>query len=313
MELKRNKWIVLGPLFVIIGAGLWGTESYFRVNLNNHFDSEILVFIEHLFCIAFTLPFLFISWKKLKKIPRQAWLYLILSGSVGSALGTTFFTLSLRELNASVANILLNFQPLVSVLFAKILLKEKLGKGFALWAAFALLCGGVIASNDFSFSNFTFSIGLIYITITALAWGFSTVAGRGAMLHMPLGVATAGRFLIGALTLLISLGLKGKLSGSGINWSLLGDGFILRNYLWLSLFAGVVPLFFYFKGLQKTSASVAGFCELTQTFSALVLTWGIMGQPLTARQAIAGLLLLGAVYMINYNSAKANNQLYQKA
>lgn len=296
----------LGPLFVIIGAGLWGTESYFRVNLNTRYDAEALVFIEHLFCIVFTLPFAFLSFKQIKKIPRSAWAYLILSGSVGSAIGTTFFTMALLELNASVANVLLNFQPIVCVLFARLLLKEKLGKGFLLWAVLALLCGGVIASSDFSLKSFTWSVGLIYITVTALAWGFSTVAGRGAMIHIPLRTATAGRFLIGATTLLVSLAIKGKLNGSFLHWEQLSETYVIRNFLLLSFVAGVIPLYFYFKGLAKTSASVAGFCELTQTFCALLLTWGIMGQPLTWIQAAAGVVLLFCVYNINLSFAKAN-------
>ncbi|MDZ4676042.1 MAG: DMT family transporter [Oligoflexia bacterium] len=307
MKLK-NKWIILGPLFVILGAGMWGTESFFRVNLNRSYDPEILVFIEHLFCIAFTLPLLFLNKVSLKKIPRKAWIYLILSGSVGSAIGTTFFTMSLKELNPSVANVLLNFQPIVCVLFAMVLLKEKPGRGFSFWAIFALLCGGVIATNNFNISDFTWSIGLLYITITALAWGFSTVAGRGAMIHIPLTVATAGRFIIGAFTLFVSLAIKGKLTSENLNWPLLSQSSILQNFLLLSFVAGVIPLFFYFKGLSKTSASVAGFCELTQTFIALLLTWGVLGQPLTSVQVFAGILLLVAVYKININFARANKQ-----
>jgi len=304
--MKNQKiWIVLGPLFVIIGAGLWGTETYFRDYLNKayHDESEVLVFHEHLFCILFTLPVLFfIRLSDLKKVPRSAWIYLLLSGSVGSALGTTFFTLSLTKLNLSVANVLLNFQPIVSVLFAAILLKEKLGKGFAGWALAALACGFFIAAGDFKFGqDFQWNIGLLFVAITALSWGFSTVAGRGAMLFLPLGVATLGRFIIGAVTLLISLMVKGKFTGPMMHWDLLLDPLVIKNFVWLSFVAGVIPLFFYFKGLSKTSASVGGFCELTQTFSALLLTWGIMGQRLNAIQVVAGILLIVAVYMINLN------------
>jgi drug/metabolite transporter (DMT)-like permease len=305
-KIKKDPWIYLGPLFVIIGAGLWGTESYFRVNLNTRFDPQVLVFIEHLFCIVFTLPFAYLSLKQLKKIPRSAWVYLVLSGSIGSAIGTTFFTMALKELNASVANVLLNFQPIVCVLFAKIVLGEKLGKGFIGWAALAIFCGGVIASDNFSLNEFTWSVGLAYITVTALAWGFSTVAGRGAMIHIPLRTATAGRFIIGAATLAGSLAINGKFDASLLKWNELADAFVLRNFLLLSFVAGVIPLYFYFKGLAKTSASVGGFCELTQTFCALLLTWGIMGHPLTWTQVIAGVALLVCVFRINLAFSKAN-------
>ena len=311
MRFKPN-WLYMGPLFVIIGAGLWGTETFFRVNLNTRFDSEVLVFHEHLFCILFTLPFAFFSFSKVNDVSRKAWGYLILSGVIGSAIGTVFFTLSLKVLNPSVANVLLNFQPLVTIIFATLLLNERIGRGFFAWATLALLCGGVIAGDDFDISQLHLSVGLIYVALTAAAWGFSTVAGRGAMLEIPLGIATLGRFIVGALALLVSLIIKGKFNSVDMNWVGLGDLFVIRNFLWLSIGAGVIPLFFYFKGLSKTPASVGGFCELTQTFAALLLTWGVMGNPLTMKQVFAGSLLLVCVYMVNLNFAKANVPLRNK-
>jgi len=291
---------------VVIGAGLWGTETFFRVNLNTRFDSEVLVFHEHLFCILFSLPFAFGAFSKIKNVSKRAWTYLILSGVVGSAIGTVFFTLSLKVLNPSVANVLLNFQPIVTIIFATLLLNERLGKGFFAWAILALLCGGVIAANDFDISQLHFNIGLLYVALTAMAWGFSTVAGRGAMLEIPLGAAVLGRFIIGALSIFVSLLLEGKFNSATMNWVSLTDVFVIKNFLWLSAGAGVIPLFFYFKGLSKTAASVGGFCELTQTFTALLLTWGVMGDPLSIKQVIAGSLLLVCVYMVNLNFAKAN-------
>ncbi len=305
MRLKLN-WFYLGPLFVILAAGLWGTETFFRVNLNTRFDSEVLVFHEHLFCILFTLPFSLPLISKIKKISWRAWGYLFLSGVVGSAVGTVFFTLSLKLLNPSVANVLLNFQPIVTIIFATLLLNERLGRGFFIWSLLALACGVVIAANDFEISQLHFNIGLLYVAITAAAWGFSTVAGRGAMLEIPLGIATLGRFSIGALSILVSLTLKGKFNSSTMNWAALTDLFVIKNFIWLSFVAGVIPLFLYFKGLSKTPASVGGFCELTQTFTALLLTWGVMGNPLSMKQVVSGVLLLVCVYMINLNFAKAN-------
>jgi drug/metabolite transporter (DMT)-like permease len=307
---NSKKWVFLGPLFVIIGAALWGTETFFRDNLNKHFDSEVLVFYEHLFCILFTLPFAYTPLSRLRGIPRSAWAYLLLSGVIGSAIGTTFFTLSLTKLNLSVANVLLNFQPMVSVIFARLLLKEKLGRHFFFWAGVAIICGAVITAGEIHFSDLAvWNIGLLFIFLTNICWGFSTVAGRGAMLYIPLRAATFGRFIIGALTLLLSLSIKGNLSSSFMNLNGLKDIFVIKNYLWLSIVSGVIPLYFYFKGLSKTSASVGGFCELTQTFSALLLTWGIMRNALTFQQVIGGLVLLGAVYMINLNFARANKQI----
>lgn len=75
-NVTKDEWFIKGPLFVIIGAALWGTETIFRVHLNQRFDSEVLVFHEHLFCIAFTLPLLFTSWRQALNAPFSSWFYL---------------------------------------------------------------------------------------------------------------------------------------------------------------------------------------------------------------------------------------------
>lgn len=297
--MKKSNWSFAGPLFVIIGACLWGTESYFRIHLNKVFDADVLVFIEHLVCIAITLPIFIFKGARLRGYSAKTWTYLFLSGALGSAIGAYFFTEALRTMNASVANVLLNFQPLVAVLFAGLLLNEWLGKIIFVWGGLALAAGLMIVAGDFNFGQFEFNQGLMFISMTALSWGFSTVAGRGIMLEMPLATATFLRFLIGGFTLLIVLLAKNKLGLIQVD-TVLANG---ANFLGLGIMAGTVPLYFYFYGLSRTPASIAGFCEMTQTIAAVLLTWGLMGQSLTALQTTGAVILLFAIYKLN--SAKA--------
>jgi probable blue pigment (indigoidine) exporter len=219
----------------------------------------------------------------------------MLSGSLGSAIGTFFFTESLRYLNTSVANVLLNFQPVVSVAFAALLLREKLHWRFFVWAAAALICGSLIVVGDFSFKDLQMNIGLLFIGLTALSWGFSTVAGRGTMLEMPLTTAVFLRFLSGFVTLFIVILVEGKIRL--LRWDTVPAHF--ADFVGLSLFAGVVPLFFYFKGLAKTPASIGGFCEMTQTIAAVLVTWGVLGDKLSPMQSIGAVLLMFTIYKLN--------------
>lgn len=288
-------WRFLGPICVIIGSCLWGTESYFRIELNQHFQSNILVWIEHGFCLLWTIPFLFSSNFTFRGCSVRSWIYIILSGSLGSAIGTYFFTEGLRTLNSSVANILLNFQPLVAVGLATVLLGERLSPRFFVWAFFALLCGLAIVIGHFALPEFQISKGLFYIGLTALSWGLSTVAGRGARLEMPLVTAVFVRLLAGFVTLFVMIAFQGGLSS--ISPPQVGEHWM--SFVGLSLFAGTLPTFLYFKGLAFTSASAAAFCEMAQTFAALIITWGVIGDPLTPLQCVAGVLLLFAIYKIN--------------
>src|SRR5256885_12204184 len=84
-----------GPWLVGLGAALWGTESAWRIPLNNLFDAPVIVFWEHVLIVLMFLPLLISRFRELPKIDGRTWAYLIFSGFAGSAVGTIFFTLAL--------------------------------------------------------------------------------------------------------------------------------------------------------------------------------------------------------------------------
>jgi drug/metabolite transporter (DMT)-like permease len=84
-----------------------------------------------------------------------------------------------------------------------------------------------------------------------------------------------------------------------LRWSVLATPSTLKDMAGLLLVAAITPTFIYFAGLARTRASVATFAEMAQTFASLIITWGVMNEPLTALQVAAGTLLLVAVVFIN--------------
>ena len=88
-----------GPWLVGLGAALWGTESAWRIPLNQLFDAQVIVFWEHILILLMLLPLLLSSLADLPKIDARTWGYLIFSGFAGSAVGTVFFTLALKHGN----------------------------------------------------------------------------------------------------------------------------------------------------------------------------------------------------------------------
>ena len=83
-----------GPWLVGLGAALWGTESAWRIPLNDLFDAPVIVFWEHVLILLMFLPILIPQLGELRKIDAPTWGYLLFSGFAGSAVGTIFFTLS---------------------------------------------------------------------------------------------------------------------------------------------------------------------------------------------------------------------------
>ncbi len=290
---------LLGPGLVIVGASMWGLETFWRVRLTKVFDADVLVFHEHWMGLLLTLPFLVSGAGALRGVSRKAWVSIVGSGVLGSALGTVCFTQALTLMNSSLANLLLNVQPVISVIVSYFWLAERPRARFYPWALVALLCGVAMAwAPDALRTPSQLLLGLAFTLATALCWGASTTFGRGAMLEIDFKTGTALRYLIGAGATLVIVLLHGA-AGARLKLGALATGSVLKDMLGLLVVAAITPTFLYFAGLARTKAQVATFAEMAQTFASLLITWGVLHDALSARQMVAGVVLLVAVAFIN--------------
>jgi drug/metabolite transporter (DMT)-like permease len=290
---------LVGPSLVIVGASMWGLETLWRVRLLAKLDPDILVFHEHWMGLVLTLPFLIRGASGLRGVSRKAIVSMLGSGVFGSALGTVCFTAALSMLNASLANLLLNVQPVISVLVSWLWLRERPLPRFYPWAAVALASGATMAwSPDAVEANPHLGLGLLFIGATAVCWGASTTFGRAAMIEIDFKTGTALRYLIGAVATFVLAALNGHI-GQRLHGSVLADPSTLKDMMELLVVAAITPTFLYFAGLARTRASVATFAEMAQTFASLIITWGVLGEALTPQQIVAGVFLLVAVFFIN--------------
>jgi Predicted membrane protein len=193
-----------GPWLVGLGAALWGTESAWRIPLNDLFDANVIVFWEHVLILLMFLPILIPQLRELPKIDKRSWGYLIFSGFAGSAVGTIFFTLALKSGNPTVVNVILNIQPVISTLGAFFLFGDRLTPKFFLYAGAAIVAG-IFLSVEYptligiSFTQAGLNLGTAYALVCALFWGLSTVAGRGVMIGIPLRLAASLRIVVGLI------------------------------------------------------------------------------------------------------------------
>ena len=89
-EYHATRRINYGPWLVGLGAALWGTESAWRIPLNQLFDAQVIVFWEHVLILLMLLPLFISRLADLPRIDARTWGYLIFSAFAGSAVGTVF-------------------------------------------------------------------------------------------------------------------------------------------------------------------------------------------------------------------------------
>jgi drug/metabolite transporter (DMT)-like permease len=295
---------LVGPALVVAGASMWGLETYWRIPLGKRFDADVLVFHEHWIGLLLTSPFLVWGARALRTVSRKAMVSMVASGVLGSALGTVCFTEALGLLNPSLANLLLNVQPVISVLVSWAWLGERPRGSFYGWAALALLCGVALAWTPGGIQGpRQLGPGLLFLGGTAFCWGASTTFGRAAMVEIDFKTGTALRYLVGTAATFALASLHGHL-GERLRWDVLGTPETMKLMLGLLVVAAITPTFLYFAGLARTKASVATFAEMAQTFASLIITWGVLGQALLPHQVVAGVLLLTAVVFIQRSAER---------
>ncbi len=313
MQNRKTRTASYGPWLVGLGAALWGTESAWRIPLNELFDAKVIVFWEHVFILVMFLPMLIPRLHEFPKVRARTWGFLIFSGFAGSAVGTIFFTLALKYGNATVVNVILNIQPVISTIGAFVLFGDRLARRFFLYAGIAIIAGVFVSVANptqigISFERAGLNVGTGYALICALFWGLSTVAGRGVMVGMSLRLASSMRIVIGLTCMTLILFAYGKLNGAAL-WPASAQVHIVKAIVllfFLASISGGIPLLIYFQGLHLTRASTAGYFEMMQTLAAICITWGFFHANLHAPQVIAAIVLIGAVAMVHHVQQRSN-------
>ena len=307
MQQPTVKKAAYGPWLVGLGAGLWGTESAWRIPLNELFDARVIVFWEHVFILITFLPILIPRLHEVPKIRARTWAFLLFSGFAGSAVGTIFFTLSLKYGNPTVVNVILNIQPVISTIGAFLLFGDRLARQFFFYAAVAIVAGVFVSVTNpsmigVSFEQAGLNLGTGYALICALFWGLSTVAGRGVMMGMSLRLASSMRIVVGLACMTLILLAYGKLDGAAL-WPAAAQahtGKAIVLLFCLASISGGIPLLIYFQGLRLTRASTAGYFEMMQTLAAVCITWGVFHASLHVHQVAAAIILIAAVAMVHH-------------
>src|SRR5437870_1325522 len=253
------------------------------------------------------LPILIPRLHEVPKIRARTWGFLLFSGFAGSAVGTIFFTLSLKYGNPTVVNVILNIQPVISAIGAFLLFGDRLARQFFFYAAVAIVAGVFVSITNpsmigVSFEQAGLNLGTGYALICALFWGLSTVAGRGVMMGMSLRLASSMRIAVGLACMTLILLAYGKLDGAAL-WPAAArahTGKAIVLLFCLASISGGIPLLIYFQGLRLTRASTAGYFEMMQTLAAVCITWGVFHASLHLHQVMAAIVLIVAVAMVHH-------------
>lgn len=297
-----------GILFIILACLCWASDSYFRYPLiQKNIDPIQLVFAEHTLLMFFffytTIRSLIISAKNFT--PSICW-YFFIVGGVGSALSTVFFSKAMLSINPAVVIIMQKLQPLFALIFAKLILKEKLPWNFMKIMALAIL-GLILLSypdlRGFSWKDFeSFGTdkvwGYIFALLSVLGWSLATVYGKkifnkSSEFYNEWDVMSL-RYLFGWIVLSFYLSFFEKDPFVTVYHSLSSELLPLFSMVLLS---AIVGMSLYYKGIKILRPRLIVMAELWYPFLAIVVSAVLLKAPLEIIQLIGGVLIVAVTWM----------------
>ena len=172
-----------GFWFIFLACLLWSLDGLLRRSLYA-LPPATVVMLEHAFGVLIALPLLPRVFNQYQKLTKKDWLVVFTLTITASVMATIFYTSALVKINYinySVVVLLQQTQPIFSVAFAALLLKEKLTPRYLLLASIGLAAAYFLAFPHL-IPNFTRQPQEITAAIlamgAAICWASSNALGK---------------------------------------------------------------------------------------------------------------------------------------
>ncbi len=295
----------LAPLFVIIGAALWGVDGIILRPSLYKISVPLVVFIETGAAVLLMTPFFLKEFSKLNKLAAKDWLsYLAVAVFVG-AIGTKAITKALfyvSFVNLSIVVLIQKLQPVFAISLAAVLLKERLPRNFFYWGSAAII-GAFLMTFGFDLPLLNTgdkkAAAALFALIATMSFAFSTVFSKRALKNVEFRLGTYLRFLLTSMIMLLVAAGSGEFSGiEAINknqWLI----FVLIIFS-----TGAPAIFIYYYGLMRITASAATICELAFPLTAVILEYLVHGKLLNPAQWLGVVILVLSIVKVSRIQSK---------
>ena len=248
---------------------------------------------------AASLMLLAVVWRVENKLPRPGandLLPLILMGMTGVFAYNICFFKGLQTIAAGRAALIVANNPVVIAFFSAILFKERLtvyrGAGIALsiTGAMVVISGG----NPVAALSGGVGAGELWILGCVASWATYSLIGKTAVAHLSPLVSVCYSSIVGTAALAVPAFNEGLLGLAG-DFGLVEWG----GLMYLSLFGTVMALTWYIDGIKRIGPTKASVFINFVPVSAVVLSFLILREPLTASLVLGLVLVSSGVYLTN--------------
>lgn len=241
------------------------------------------------------LIFLVVFPKKFSPIQKKDIIPLFLLGFFGLVVYHLGLNYGELYISPSVASLIIATIPVFTVIFATLLLKEKLTKKIAIGVPLSLSGVVIISLTGTSGNPFevTYLSAALAVLISAFVGAGYTIVGKKLLQRYSALSLTVYAFLFGCLGLLPFLSSSLITEATSLSW--FGWGAVL----FLALFPTVIGYILWYVALEiKTASEISVFLYFIPVLSTII-SYFLFQEPVTWLFILGGILVIGGLIIVN--------------
>lgn len=303
-----------GLRFGILSGMLWGLDTVLIsavLGMSPFIETEnaifiapfISTFVHDIFSSIWILIYNIIT-RQTKDITniimtnKNIWI-ICLASLMGGPIGMTSYLLAVKYIGASYTASISSIYPIVAVLWAHILLKDKINKKGLLGLLLSVSALILLGYSGYEATNREYNIGILLAMMCVLGWSLESVMCSYVMKHgyvNPIQLLQIRQVISSIVYLIIIIPL---LNGMDLVIKLFKSSIILDLAI-ISMF-GTISYIFYYKSIDKIGAIKATTLNITYSLWAIIFGVIILGDNLTIKLIICSLAMIIGSIMVYKN------------
>jgi len=295
--MTASKRLLLDTGSALAAVMLWGLAfPLIRMGLDD-FSPVMLAFLRFAIASAFLAAVLLMRFRPSDIVGTltREWKPLAVLGVLYVTLPNIAQNVGLETGTSSVASVIQSSGPMMTLVFAVLLLKEEMTmmKGVGTLVAMAgtvmLIASGGISMADQDF------VGNILILISAAAYGLAWVSAKRMLERNPPMLIISLSILLGTALLAVAVPFEPDRTAEF-------DARSLVNLAVLGLFCAGLSSVLYLRSLERQEVSRMAFLIYLMPVFASLFAWLLMGEGVEAWTGVCGIVIVCGIVLANRNS-----------
>ncbi|PFV69519.1 EamA family transporter [Bacillus sp. AFS059628] len=290
------KQTILGAICLSLAASIWGGMYVVSKYVLDFISPLTLVWLRFIIAFVVLYAILKIAEKKQEKkvtILKKDWLLFAWIGFIGYFISITCQFIGTKLSDAHTGSLVTSATPAFMVIFAAIILKEKLTARRLLSTIIATI--GVIIVIGWDIEIGSYFIGTIILVGAAITWALLSIYVKIASARFSSLVITT--YAIFFSLFFITPFMLWELQSTSIETV---NTYVILGVVYLGVVSTAGAFFLWNKGLELMDASIGSLFFFFQPIVGSLLGWLLLNETLSSNFFIGGILIICSVFITTF-------------